>query len=360
MKAIVEKGSVVVCVGTGGVGKTTVSAGLGLCAAQSGLKVLVLTIDPAKRLAQALGLDAKPVGETRVNLPGVKGELWAGLVDAEAAFESFVRENATDPDKASKLLQNTLYKQLSTNLSGSQEFTSLDILYRAVMGKKFDVVILDTPPAQNAKDFFSAPERIYALFQKSITKWFMKDSKEKSWLTRVVNKGTQTVLLALEKVTGSEFIGALAEFFNSIQGIQEQISERSIEVQALLKSEKTKFLLVTSFDEVKVKEVTFLFDDLSRMGYHLEGLVVNKCYPHWIKESLEAKGAEQGTDELDQFRNQMLAYFKYQQEKFKFFENKLQKQVTVVKLPEVNSELGGLAQVQEIAVRIDGAMGAKG
>lgn len=154
-----SKTKILVCVGTGGVGKTTVAASLGIAAAKKGLNVLVLTIDPAKRLAQALGLNSEKTGDVFVPDQNFKGKLFAGIIDPEASFSEFVKYNSSDKNKAETLLNNTLFKQLSTNLSGSQEFTSLDRLYRAVNSNKYDLVILDTPPAQNAMDFFKAPEK---------------------------------------------------------------------------------------------------------------------------------------------------------------------------------------------------------
>ena len=228
--ALLKDCRVVICVGSGGVGKTTVSASLATQAAVAGKKVLVLTIDPAKRLAQTLGLHTCDHGEIKVPNQNFKGEIYAGIIRPDLAFEAFIRDESKDKKITERLLKNSLYKQLSTTLSGSQEFTSLDRLYRAVSSERYDLVILDTPPAEHAMEFLSAPEKIYTLFQKSITKWFMQGKEERGLVAKLVSKGTFTVLAALERVTGSDFIGDLSEFFECVEGLQEKISKRSIEV----------------------------------------------------------------------------------------------------------------------------------
>ncbi|MCB0408231.1 MAG: AAA family ATPase, partial [Bdellovibrionales bacterium] len=142
-----KKFKILVCAGSGGVGKTTVSAALGILAAQQGLRVLVLTIDPAKRLANALGLEVDEIPDA-VKVPGqnYKGALYAAMVEPKKVFDDFIRKNAPNKGVVEKLLQNSLYKQLSTTLSGSQEFTSLEMLLSAYQSGKYDLVILDTPP----------------------------------------------------------------------------------------------------------------------------------------------------------------------------------------------------------------------
>ena len=163
-----------ICIGTGGVGKTTMAASLGVGFANAGKKVLVLTIDPAKRLAQALGL--KPDGNLhKVDLPVAKssGELWSCVIDHQKAFEDFIRDGArgvASGTEIEKLLKNKLYLQLSGRLSGSQEFTSLITLYRYVVSEKFDLVILDTPPAQHTWSFLKAPENLTKALQNGFAK----------------------------------------------------------------------------------------------------------------------------------------------------------------------------------------------
>ena len=193
MIAIKPETKTLICIGTGGVGKTTMAASLGVGFAQSGKKVLVLTIDPAKRLAQALGL--KPDGHLhQVKLPKSTsqkpGELWSCVIDHQKAFEEFIREGARGlaaDAEVSRLLKNKLYLQLSGRLSGSQEFTSLITLYRHVASQKFDLVILDTPPAQHTWSFLKAPEKIAQLFNDGVTKWFRQEPGSGSVFKKILN-----------------------------------------------------------------------------------------------------------------------------------------------------------------------------
>lgn len=173
MDDLIKRNKIIVCAGSGGVGKTTVSAALGVRAAELGLRVLVLTIDPAKRLATSLGLVPGQADEVKVQNFDCDGALFAAAIDPEKIFGEFIKASAKNPEAAERLLRNRLYKQLATTFSGSQEFTSLERLAVAAESASYDLVILDTPPAQHALEFLEAPAKIYALFQDSITKWFV-------------------------------------------------------------------------------------------------------------------------------------------------------------------------------------------
>ncbi|HVK60219.1 MAG TPA: ArsA family ATPase, partial [Bdellovibrionales bacterium] len=181
-----------VCVGSGGVGKTTVSSALAMRGAQLGRRVLVLTVDPAKRLATALGLeDAGGVsgGERQVPLADVKGSLHAAVIDSKAIFDDFIRTHSKEADVVARIMRNRLYQQMSTTLSGAQEFTALERLLQGSESDRFDLVILDTPPTKHAMDFLSAPERIQSLFQDSVTKWFMApDEKPQGFIAGIVGR----------------------------------------------------------------------------------------------------------------------------------------------------------------------------
>lgn len=214
-----------ICIGTGGVGKTTLAASCGIGFALEGKKILVLTIDPSKRLAQALGL--KPDGDLhKVDLSSVangkkvSGELWSCVIDHQKSFERFIRQaskNIATEAEINRLLRNKLYLQLSGRLSGSQEFTSLITLYQHVQSKQYDIVILDTPPAQHTWNFLKAPEKIANLFNEGIANWFRAGSESGSLFKKLINIGTTQVLKALELLTGSEFIKELSTFFKAIQ-----------------------------------------------------------------------------------------------------------------------------------------------
>jgi anion-transporting ArsA/GET3 family ATPase len=340
-----ENTKVIICVGTGGVGKTTVAASLGLAAAKNGLRVLVLTIDPSKRLAQALGLTTQMSGDIRV--PNQNHQLYAGLIDPQSSFQDFILMNTPDKERAQKILNNTLYKQLSTNLSGSQEFTSLERLYRACSDNRYDLIILDTPPAQNAMDFFAAPEKIYSLFQKSITKWFVTSSEESNLFIKLLNKGTLTVLGALEKLTGAIFIKELSQFFASVQEVQEIICQRSLEVQELLQGSTTKFVLVSSFDDIKLKEAKSILKRLQAMGFQLKYLIVNRYFKNWTCVENELKELSVKLNNVYEYNNQVL-------ESIKSESQTLESQMILI--DNFEEDLSGLEGLSKVANEIQNAI----
>jgi len=277
-----------ICIGTGGVGKTTMAASIGVGLALTGKKILVLTIDPSKRLAQALGL--KPDGDLHmVTLPlaageNTSGELWSCVIDHKKAFEHFIREGArgiASDEKVNQLLQNKLYQQLSGKLSGSQDFTSLITLYRYVISNQFDFVILDTPPAQHTWSFLQAPEKIAHLFNDGITSWFREDAQSSSLFKKILNAGTAQVLKALELLTGSEFIRELSAFFLAIQKWQKPLENYVMNCHRLLISQQTEFVLVTGLDPSRLKEAEKLSNEIRTQGYRLTSVIINRV-PEWL------------------------------------------------------------------------------
>lgn len=352
MNTLLKSHQVIICAGSGGVGKTTVSAALGVLAAQNGLRTLVLTIDPAKRLASALGLGLPTTEVVRVPGQNYSGELFAAVIDTEKGFSDFVRESARDPQTMNRLLANPLYRQLSTTLGGSQEFTSLHSLYQAVASQKYDLVILDTPPAQHAVDFLRAPERIYNLFQSSITKWFMEVPERQSILQKLISRGTQTVLKALEKVTGAEFMSELAEFFQAVRGIQDRISARSIETHRLLMSAQCGFVLVTGFDEAKLNEAVDFHNELHKGGYHLVMAIINRALPLWIthtpSEPKNESSFSQG-EELQILHQNFLSYYASRELGYKKLQSSMPPQLPLIRLPEFSIDLVGLSGLEQLA-----------
>lgn len=346
--------NIIVCAGSGGVGKTTISAALAVRAAQQGKNVLVLTIDPARRLANALGLESAKVNEP-VPVPGqnFKGQLSAGMVDPESVFDEFIRRSAPNKEVAEKLLKNSLYRQLATTLSGSQEFTSLELLLSAKESGNYDLIILDTPPSQHAVDFLRAPEKIFALFQKSITKWFVQSGNNVGVLQGLVNRGTKTVLAALEKATGSKFVSELSDFFENMSNLQEKVSQRSIEVHRLLASDSTGFVLVTGLDEAKLKEAEDFQADLKKSGHNMALIVINRAFPEWLVEKVPNELSGQLREDFEKllvFHDSLNSYYKQMSQRLKAAQPS-EKTFPSIRLPEVEQDivgLSGLAYLSEI------------
>ncbi len=272
---------VLIQMGPGGVGKTTVSAAFGLHLAEQGKRVLVMTIDPSKRLAQALGVSAAS-GVKKVSTEGASGELYACILDHGLIFDSFIKKIAFNNPSIEKLFNNRLYQSLKTRLQGSQDFTSLIELHNQAYSGQFDVVILDTPPAQHAWQFLDSPEKLGSLFREKIMKWFRWMGEPESgagiW-SRVISAGTQKVLGALEILTGSEFMKQISDFFKSIYSSQEQLRDKIERSEKLLKSENTEFTLITTQDKLKIQETTQFANEILNRGYHLKRIILNRAWP---------------------------------------------------------------------------------
>lgn len=339
---------VIICAGTGGVGKTSLSASLGVLAARQGLKVLVLTIDPAQRLAQSLGIEKKSGDDVRVE--GVPG-LFAAMIDARQEFDEFVL-GSVDNAISKKLFNNRLYQQLVSNLNGSQEFTSLVRLIRSVQSNKYDLVLLDTPPTQNAVDFLKAPDRLYALFQDSVIGWFANPSSDESWIKRALHRGTKIVTTALESVTGATFIIELKDFFTHIAHLKNQIAKVSHDVNELLHDKRTGFLLVTGFDETKLKEALEFQQDLAQEKLKLRGVMVNRWFPEWAEGQPElAAQWSQNPDfaVLKEFYDKFSQFFSERQAAYERFIQQLGKGVPVIRLPDYKNSVQGLSDLENVA-----------
>ena len=321
---LVDNKEVVVCAGSGGVGKTTVSASIAYQAAVQGRKVLVLTVDPAKRLATTLGLDLSGHSIVKVDTGSdAKGELHAGVIDSKVVFDNFVRRFAKDKEQIDKLFENSLYQQLSTTLSGSQEFTALEKLFESHVSNQFDLIVLDTPPTKHALDFLNAPQAISNLFQDSVTRWFMNPDvfKGEGFFGKIFSRGTRTVLKSLEILTGPDFIDNLISFFENIRSLQGQLRDRSKAAGKLLKSDKTHFILVTGFDEAKFEEAKYFREQLKDQKYQLGGVIINRAFPEWI-DSEDLDYVDSFTnEETNRVKDYFISFQKYYSHRYHVYED---------------------------------------
>lgn len=281
---------IVVCCGSGGVGKTTTAAALAVAAAVEGRKVIVLTIDPARRLANAMGLselgnEARRVPADKLAEAGVEpaGELWAMMLDTKRTFDELVEKYAPSDEIAGRILDNLLYQNISNTLAGSHEYMAMEKLHELYLEDEYDLIILDTPPTRHALDFLDAPKRMTDFLDGSVLQWFVKPYFGVAGMgLRVMQRGTQTVLKSLERITGMTVLKAVSDFFQAFEGMYEGFKERAAAVYRILRGKHTTFLLVTSPEDLTLEESIFFHGKLRQYKMPFGGFVVNKVHPDFL------------------------------------------------------------------------------
>ncbi len=276
---LLEGKRVCVCGGSGGVGKTTTSAAVALGMAQRGAKVAVVTIDPARRLANALGLDELENEPRRVDPARLgedcSGELWAMMLDPKRTFDELIDRVAPDPGRAEEIKANRVYRELSTAVSGSQEFTAVAKLYELQRDGGFDLLVLDTPPSRNALDFLEAPGRLTSFLEGSAVRTLIRPA---GLGMRVLGRGASPLLGALRRVTGLDLLGDLSTFFGLLGDMTEDFSARAAEVQRMLTAPSTAFVLVTSAAAPSIDEAIWFRRTLKDGGLPFAGVIVNRVH----------------------------------------------------------------------------------
>jgi anion-transporting ArsA/GET3 family ATPase len=280
--ALLRGKRIVVCAGSGGVGKTTTAAAIAMGMAERGLKVAVVTIDPAKRLADALGLEQlgnEPslVDPERFAAHGVEieGELWALMLDAKRTFDALIERLAPDAHTRDEVFANRIYQQLSSAVAGSQEFTAIAKLYELDQDGDYDLLVLDTPPSRNALDFLDAPARLAHFFGGRAVRLFLRPA---GFSGRLLGRGTGVVFSLLQRVTGVDLLADLSVFFRTLGGMVDGFVERARRVGALLEDPETTFLIVTAPRHDPVEEAIFLHRTLRDARMPFGGLIVNRVH----------------------------------------------------------------------------------
>jgi anion-transporting ArsA/GET3 family ATPase len=274
---LVTSRSVVVCCGPGGVGKTTVAGVLALEAARRGRRAVVMTVDPAKRLADALGLQNLPNWPHKVDGPW-PGELWALMLDTKATFDSLVTKYSRRQTQAQAILANRFYKNMAEGLSGIQEYMAIEKLFELNDEKRFDLIVIDTPPTRNALDFLDAPRRLTGFIDNKFYKFLMAPSRPG---LKALNLATAAILRGVSKVVGSEVVADAVTFFQAFEGMEEGFRDRSHRMRGLLADSGTAFVLVASPRRDAVREVGFFAEKLRQSGIVVKGLVVNRTHPRF-------------------------------------------------------------------------------
>jgi len=277
---------ILVCVGSGGVGKTTTAATLALAAARRGKKTLVLTIDPARRLANSLGLETlgHQVQEVdpalvQAHAPSKNGSLHAMMLDQKQAFDEVVARHAKDPAAVQRILTNPVYAQISGSLAGAQEYAAMAKLHDFDRSGVYDLIIVDTPPTAHALDFLDAPRKLSEAIDSPAIEWFRKLQGEGGSRWSFVGKTGSFVLKRLAKFVGSKFIDDLGVFFTEFNDILGGFRQRAEETFALLRQPRVGFLLVASPEPMAVREALAFHERLVQAGMPCVGFVVNKVHP---------------------------------------------------------------------------------
>jgi anion-transporting ArsA/GET3 family ATPase len=272
--------SVIVCCGSGGAGKTTVSAAIGLAGAEAGRKVCVVTVDPARRLADALGLEQ--LGNTPRRISGRwPGELSAVMLDAKGTFDDLVGRYSESPEQADRILQNRLYRNLTSALSGTQEYMAMEKLYELHEEGGFDLVVVDTPPTRHALDFLDAPRRLYNFLENRVFRLLLMPTRA---YMKAMTVAARALLRTISRVAGSEIVEDAIAFFRAFEGMEEGFRERARRVEELLANPGTAFVLVAAPREDSIEEARYFSQRLAESSITVSALVVNRLFPNFASD----------------------------------------------------------------------------
>jgi anion-transporting ArsA/GET3 family ATPase len=286
----VARAGVLVCTGAGGVGKTTTAAALALMAARRGRRTIVVTIDPARRLAQSLGLAA--LDNVPRPVPGVDG-LDAMMLDMKGTFDEVIDRNAGDPARAERIKTNKFYRQLSDSLAGTQEYMATEKLYELHSSGLWECIVVDTPPTRNALDFLDAPRRLTDFLEGRFLRLFLAPGLAAGRLgARAAGFGAGVFMRTMGRITGAGVLGDLADFFQSFEGMYDGFKNRAQAVYRLLSSPGSAFVVVATPETPALREARYFLERLAQEGMPTAGLVVNRVTPEALDTLGEYDSAE--------------------------------------------------------------------
>ena len=284
---------ILVCCGAGGVGKTTTSAALALAAAEAGRTVVVLTIDPARRLAQSLGLVELDNEPRRVQVPGAEGDLHAMMLDMKRTFDDIVVAHST-PERAEQILDNPFYQSLSSSFSGTQEYMAMEKLGQLRASERWDLIIVDTPPSRSALDFLDAPNRMSRFLDGPMIRLLTAPSRAG---LKFVGAGFLVFSRIISKVLGGQLLRDISAFVTALDTMFGGFRERATATYELLRRPGTWFVVVATPEPDALREASYLVDRLSSEGMPLAGLVINRTHPP-ATTLLSATRAEGAAEEV--------------------------------------------------------------
>ncbi|MFV2039588.1 MAG: ArsA family ATPase [Acidimicrobiales bacterium] len=294
---LAAKEVVVVC-GPGGVGKTTVSAAAGLLAAQDlGGRVLVMTIDPARRLATALGLDSLDNDEVQIapevlSAGGVepRGELWVAQLDTKQSWDDLVGRHAPDPATRDAILENSLYENVTGKFVESHQYIAMERLHELHSSGRYDLIIVDTPPSRSAVDFLDAPQKMADFFGSRLLRWLTVPYR-----SRLFNAASRPFYSVADRVLGQQFLREVADFFLLFQTMYDGFVERAGEVERTLHNRRTSFVVVSTLEPASISESEFFMQALEQRDLNLGAVVLNRALPGYFT----TKAAITSARELD-------------------------------------------------------------
>ncbi len=344
MSRMIDNEKVILVGGPGGVGKTTLAASIGIGLAEAGFRTVVLTVDPARRLAQALGLTGFSAELQLVPLPaGTKGTLHASMLDAQRYFDRIISRFARDEAQKRKILANPIYRTMVDSLGGTHEYAAMERLFEFSDDPRFDRIVVDTPPTQNALDLLAAPQRLADFMDNSVLRWFQGP---KPVYLKLFQTGTKIAMKLLQRIFGSDFLAAFGTLMDDIDGMQAGFRNRNLEVLNLLQSSESAFILVTYPNAQRFQESAAFARNLKAQNIRLKGIVLNRTEPEVMAspsdlDHIPENSVEQVKAWLD-FQNTLHA----EQQKWV---RKFEEELPEIPLRNVPSELGLVGNLTALA-----------
>ena len=302
VESLLSTKEIVIACGSGGVGKTTtVATAAAMAAVHLDGRVLALTVDPARRLANALGLQQVGNAETRVPKQAfadagvtARGELWVAMLDTKASWDELVRQHAPDRRTADAILANPLYRNITSKFVHSHDYIAMERLHDIHSSGRYDLIVVDTPPTRNAIDFLDAPSRMADFFSSRLLRWLIAPYR-----SRFLTAASKPFYSVADRVLGAQFLQDIADFFILFQTMYDGFIERAQAVTRTLQDDRTSFLVVTTLDPDPVREAAFFIEELQKRKYHLGAVVFNRVLPAYLRDRDARAAAEQMRDEAD-------------------------------------------------------------
>ena len=307
LRELIDRHRVVIAAGSGGVGKTTVAASVALWGALGGRRTVVITIDPARRLADSLGLESLGAGEREIPLAGLspaggppRGSLVALMLDQKGAWDALVERHAP-AEARTRILANPFYQHLSQTFAGSHEYMAIEQLCVLVESGRYDLIVVDTPPTRHALDFLEAPRRIGDFLDRKIIRWFLRPYFSAGWSAlRAMNRTAGFLLRRLEQATGVSALAEISDFFSSMSGLFENFQSRVDRAHEVLRGKETAFVLVSGPEEQVLGDAEYLSTKMAELRMPLKGVVLNRVHAEF-RPSRRGRGRDEiGPEELEQ------------------------------------------------------------